>query len=60
MRTELGPTAGLAPHQLICFAELETKLREVKADAELGDLYIETLRRMIAHGKRHVCMCRES
>jgi len=48
VRTELGLTAGLLPQQLVCFAELETKLREVTADAELRRLYLETLRRVIA------------
>jgi serine/threonine protein kinase len=54
MRTELGVTAGLAPHQLVSFAELETRLEEVTADAELRKLYVETLRRVMAHGKRHI------
>ena len=52
MRTELGLTAGLAPHQLVCFAELESKLTKVTADAELRQLYIETLRRVMAQAKR--------
>lgn len=34
-RTDLGFTGGLAPHQLVYFAEFESKLRNVTADPAL-------------------------